>query len=99
MNLRLLFAVTLLSLISFHLSAMTTTGQQSASANDGHKGLELDISCSSYRRELGMPRHNTNSAGCDWQRSCQGLREGAELVQQRGETGICGRRICAGIHV
>jgi len=53
MNLRTLLAVTLLASISLHLSAMTTTGQQSASANDGHKGLELDISSLKLQARAG----------------------------------------------
>ena len=53
MNVRMLLAVTLLASISLHLSAMTTTGQQSASANDGHKGLELDISSLKLQARAG----------------------------------------------
>src|SRR5271169_4037878 len=44
MNSQKLLAVTLLASISFHLSAMTTTGQRHASADDSHNRLQLDIS-------------------------------------------------------
>ena len=44
MSLRVLLAVTLVSSISFHLSATTTRGQLPANTGDSHKTLEPDIS-------------------------------------------------------